>query len=103
MHAIVITFKDSESDLTDGIEHVLDEVVPAATATAGVQGVWLVDREAGERMSVMVFDDDAAAEAVFAAIGERRAADPDRNRPKPTGSRRYEVYAHVPADAAAPA
>jgi hypothetical protein len=33
---------------------------------------------------------------MFAKVGERRAADPDRNRPAPTGSRRYEVYAHVP-------
>jgi hypothetical protein len=103
MHAIVITFKDSETDLADGIEHVRDEVVPAAEATDGVQGVWLVDRETGERMSVMLFDSDAAAEAAFAAIGERRAADPDRNRPKPTGSRRYEIYARVPAAAGAPA
>ena len=103
MHAMVTTFKDSEADLADGIEHVRDEVVPAAEATAGVQGIWLVDRETGERMSVMVFDSDAAAEAFFAAVGERRAADPGRNRPKPTGSRRYEVYARVPPERQSPA
>jgi hypothetical protein len=97
MLAMVTTFKDSEADLADGISHVREEVVPAAEATAGVlQGTWLVDRETGERMSVMLFDSDAAAEAFFAAVGERRAADPGRNRPKPTGSRRYEVYARVP-------
>jgi hypothetical protein len=95
MHAMVTTFKDSEADLADGIEHVHDEVVPAAEATAGVHGTWLVDRETGERLSVMVFDSDAAQEAFFAAVGERRAADPDRNRPRPTGSRRYEVYARA--------
>ena len=102
MYAMVITFKDSPSDLEDGIAHVQDEVVPAATATDGVQGVWLVDRETGERLSVMLFADEAAAETVFARIGERRAADPDRNRPRPTGSRRYEVYAQV-AGAGVPA
>jgi hypothetical protein len=58
----------------------------------GVGGVWLVDRETGERMSVMVFDDESAAERLFAAVGERRQADPDRNRPSPVASRKFEVY-----------
>lgn len=96
MYAQVITFKDSPQDLEDGISHVIDEVVPAAAATAGVVGVWLVDRETGERLSVMVFPDERAAEAVFGVVGERRAAEPGRNRPKPTGSHRYEIYAQVP-------
>ena len=60
-----------------------------------MHGLWLVDRETGTRLSVMVFDDEACAEAVFAAVGERRCADPDRNRPKPAGARRYEVYART--------
>lgn len=91
----MISFQDSPSDLADGIAHVQDEVVPAAAATPGVQGLWLVDRETGERLSVMLFADEAAAEAMFARVGERRAADPDRNRPKPAGSHRYDVYAQV--------
>lgn len=95
MYAQVITFNDAPGDLDDGIAHVRDEVVPAAAATPGVQGLWLVDRETGERLSVMLFADEAAAEAMFALVGERRAADPGRNRPKPTGARRYEVYARV--------
>jgi hypothetical protein len=48
---------------------------------------------------VMLFADDASAEAMFARVGEHRAADPGRNRPKPTGSRRYEVYAQVSGSA----
>ena len=46
-------------------------------------------------MSVMLFDDEASAEALFAAVGERRATVPERKRPKPTGAQRYEVYAAV--------
>jgi hypothetical protein len=100
MYAQVISFQDSPTDLADGIAHVQDEVVPAAAATPGVQGLWLVDRETGERLSVMLFADEVTAAAMFARVGERRAADPGRNRPKPTGSRRYEVYAQVAGAAA---
>jgi hypothetical protein len=92
VYAQVITFEDSPQDLEDGIAHVRDEVVPAARAAAGVKGVWLVDRESGARPSVVVFDDEESARAFFAAVGERTAQQPDRNRPKPVGSKRYEVY-----------
>jgi hypothetical protein len=93
MYAQMIRFHDSPSDLADGIAHVQDEVVPAAGATAGVQGLWLVDRQTGERLSVMVFADEAAAEAMFARVAEQRAAAPDRNRPRPTGSQLRGVRA----------
>jgi hypothetical protein len=95
MYCQVISFEDAPNDLTDGISHVLEEVVPAAEAAPGVRGIWLVDRESGRRLSVMLFEDEASAEALFASVGERRAAEPGRNRPKPTGVQRYEVYATV--------
>ena len=92
MYAQVITFEDSPQDLEDGISHVREEVVPAARDAAGVKGVWLVDRESGSRISVVIFDDEQSAQAFFAAVGERTAKQPDRNRPKPVGSKRYEIY-----------
>ena len=92
MYAMVVRFEDGPQDLEDGISHVQEEVIPAAESTPGVAGFWLVDRESGERLSVMVFEDESSAEKLFAAVGEARAADPDRNRPSPVGSKRYDVY-----------
>jgi hypothetical protein len=92
---MVTRFNDSPGDLEDGISHVLDEVVPLAQAAPGARGVWLVDRETGERLSVLVFDSEDDANTLFAAVGERRAADPDRNRPAPVSSTRYEIYAEA--------
>ena len=93
MYAQIVRFQDEPQDLEDGISHVREEVVPAAEATPGVTGLWLVDRETGERLSVMVFESEERAQEVFAKVGERRAADPDRNRPSPVGSTKYEIYA----------
>jgi hypothetical protein len=101
MYAQIVRFQDDPQDLEDGIAHVLEEVVPAAGATPGVTGLWLVDRATGERLSVMVFEDESQAEQLFAKVGERRAADPERNRPSPVGSNKYEVYAAAGIAAAA--
>ena len=95
MHALVVRFEDNPSDLRAGIEHVLEEVIPVAQATEGVRGVWLVNPESGERLSVMLFENHEAADALFAAIGEIREANPDRNRPAPVDSAAYDVYASV--------
>ena len=97
--AVVMHFEgESDEDVAAGIEHVRDEVVPALDGMPELHGWWLVDREAGRRITVMVWDDEAAYARGMEAIQARRAAAPDRLRPPPTTVGRYEVYARVSAE-----
>jgi hypothetical protein len=95
MFAQVITFDDGPDDLKHGIEHVLDEVVPAMAQAKGLTGLWLVDRETCKRITVMVWQDEAEQQAAMARVADARAADPDRLRPAPSSVGRYEIYAQV--------
>jgi heme-degrading monooxygenase HmoA len=94
--AQVISFEESPDRIQAGIEHVEEEVLPALRAAEGLRGAyWLVDRERGERLSVMIWESDEAAAAGMAAIDARRAELGERPRPTPASVQRLEVYASV--------
>ncbi|MCG6988078.1 MAG: hypothetical protein LJF06_07855 [Gemmatimonadetes bacterium] len=96
MFAVVMSFEgESEEDLAAGIEHVKDEVIPALEHSGGLHGWWLVDRDAGRRLTVMVWDTQEQYDAGMARIQEARAKDPDRRRPGPSSVARLEVYGSV--------
>jgi len=94
--AVVMAFdNESQEDLGAGIEHVEEEVLPALEQADGLRGWWLVDREAGRRLTVMVWETQEQFDAGMARIQEARAKDPDRRRPGPTSVSRFEVYGSV--------
>src|SRR5438105_6285928 len=66
MVVTVATFTESGAQLEEGVRHVQEEVVPAIRGAKGlVAGYWLVDRERGQRLSIMAWE---SAEAMSAAM-----------------------------------
>jgi heme-degrading monooxygenase HmoA len=95
MFAQVIRFEDSPGELDAGINHVQEEVLPALENERGLHGYWLVDRDAGIRLSVLLWDSEEDYDAGMKKVQARRAQDPDRLRPAPVTVQRFEIYAHV--------
>jgi heme-degrading monooxygenase HmoA len=96
MFGMILSFdNESAADMSAGIEHVHDEVIPALVQAEGLHGWWLVDRESGRRVSVMVWDSEEHYQAGMAGVAQARAKDPDRNRPAPTSVQRFEVYGAI--------
>jgi hypothetical protein len=97
MYGMVLTFEESAEDTAVGIDHVIDEVVPALEDAGGVRGAWLADREHGNRYTVMVFESEDHYNAAMAHVAARRAKNPERYRPAPSKVEHLEVYAVLPA------
>jgi heme-degrading monooxygenase HmoA len=95
MFVQVVTFQETPEQLDAGIEHVLEEVVPTLEDADGLQALWLVDREHGKRLSVMVWESDDAYQAGIKALTEMRAREPGRPRPTPASIEQFEVYARL--------
>jgi hypothetical protein len=101
MIVTIATFDESEQELDEGMRHVREEVVPSIRDVAGLRAAyWLVDREAGKRLSVSVWESgDAAAAAmpgVMAAIkGLREGAGRAEPQRSPDRVERFEVFAQV--------
>ena len=96
MFAVLLSFDgESAETLAAGIEHVNDEVIPALANTGGLHGWWLVDRDAGRRVTVMVWDSEDQYQAGMARVQQERAKDPERHRPAPTLVQRFEVYGSI--------
>lgn len=101
MFATLMIFDDeSHDDLDAGIEHVRDEVIPAIEQTDGVQGWWLVDRDAGRRVTVLICDGDDQLQSAMTRVQQARAKDPDRRRPAPSTVQRFEIYGAASAASA---
>lgn len=97
---------ESAADLSAGIEHVKDEVIPALSQAEGLHGWWLVDREAGLRVSVLVRDIEEHYQAGMAGVQEVRAKDQTGTappRPRCSGSKSTRPSLAEPAAPSWPA
>jgi hypothetical protein len=95
MFAQMVTFEEQPAEIDEGIRHVKEEVLPVLRDAAGLTGFWLVDREAGKRISLMIWESEEASAAAWDALQARFAELGDPPRPPPSSVERYEVYGSV--------
>jgi hypothetical protein len=100
MFAQIVTFEETPQEIAAGIAHVMEDIVPALESAEGLTGLWLVDREHGKRLSVLVWENEAAASAAMARV-QARLATSTHARPKPAAIERYEVFARTARGASA--
>ena len=68
MFGMVLSFDgESAGDLSAGIEHVKDEVIPALSQAEGLHGWWLVNRDTGRHDLTSVKSTMASSAASGAA------------------------------------
>lgn len=100
MYAQIVTFQETPEQVDAGIAHVLDDVIPALEHAPGLTGVWVADRAKGKRLSIMVWESEAAASAAMAEV-QKRLATSKHTRPTPVSVEKFDVYAMVGAAHAA--
>ena len=101
MIVTIATFEETGEQLEEGMRHVREEVVPSLRGATGLRAAyWLVDRDAGKRLSVVVWEDpDAPAAAMPGVMGSikglREVAGLTEPQRSPDRSERFEVFAEV--------
>lgn len=101
MIVTIATFEESGEQLDEGMRHVREEVVPSIRGAKGVHAAyWLVDRGAGKRLSVTIWDNpDAVAAAMPGVVAsiKRIREEAGRMEPQrsPDRSERFEIFAEV--------
>ena len=96
MYAQIVTFQETPEQVDAGIAHVLDDVIPALENAPGLTGLWLANRETGKRLSILVWESEAAASAAMAEV-QKRLATSKHTRPTPASVEKFDVYATVGA------
>ena len=107
MFAQIATFEETPEQLTEGLRHLQEEVVPSFGQPEGLLAAyWLVDPASGRRLTLMIWDNPeaqaAAMPAIMQGIGARRAAAGRQNPPNsPTSVAKYEIFAQAVSGRAA--